>query len=139
MGNKVTTNFVGVYQSYRTRAKGNKAWDATWRLIILLFGSTFVGLGIFFLLFPGPGWAIIILGLSVLATEFRWANRALNPVLDIARRLSENVTDPKHRARTMGLTILLAAFGVAALYAYLMVFGPTVSGVFIVLDTLWPF
>jgi uncharacterized protein (TIGR02611 family) len=137
--NQIAIDVLAVYRAYRERARANRAWDATWRMVILLFGSTFVGLGIFFLLFPGPGWAIIILGLTVLATEFHWANRALNPVLDIARKLSANVTDPKHRARTFGLTVSLVAILTATLYAYVARFGFTLAGIRQISSTLWPF
>lgn len=47
------------------------------RLIIGLVGALVVGLGLVLVPLPGPGWAIVILGLAILAIEFIWARRLL--------------------------------------------------------------
>jgi uncharacterized protein (TIGR02611 family) len=47
------------------------------RLGILLVGTGIVVLGILLIPLPGPGWAVVIAGLAVLATEFTWAERLL--------------------------------------------------------------
>ena len=44
-----------------------------WKLIILIFGSIVTILGVIMLFTPGQGLATIIIGLSILATEFIWA------------------------------------------------------------------
>ena len=36
-----------------------------------------LGVGIVAIPYPGPGWAIIFVGLAILATEFEWAHRLL--------------------------------------------------------------
>jgi uncharacterized protein (TIGR02611 family) len=47
------------------------------RAIVAIVGFTLLTLGIVMLVTPGPGWAVIILGLSILAIEFVWARRLL--------------------------------------------------------------
>jgi uncharacterized protein (TIGR02611 family) len=48
------------------------------RLGVLLVGTGLIILGIILIPLPGPGWAVVIAGLAVLATEFTWAERLLN-------------------------------------------------------------
>jgi uncharacterized protein (TIGR02611 family) len=40
-------------------------------------GAAVVSLGLILVPLPGPGWLIVILGLSILAIEFDWARRLL--------------------------------------------------------------
>jgi uncharacterized protein (TIGR02611 family) len=40
-------------------------------------GTLVVALGVVLIPFPGPGWAIVILGLAVWALEFAWARHLL--------------------------------------------------------------
>ncbi len=40
-------------------------------------GGLVVAIGIVLIPFPGPGWAIVILGLAILALEFAWAKHLL--------------------------------------------------------------
>jgi putative transmembrane protein PGPGW len=47
------------------------------RIIVAIIGFTLLCLGAVMLVTPGPGWAVIFLGLSVLAAEFVWARRLL--------------------------------------------------------------
>lgn len=44
---------------------------------VALVGATLIITGVVFLVLPGPGIPLIILGLVVLATEFAWAERRL--------------------------------------------------------------
>jgi uncharacterized protein (TIGR02611 family) len=48
------------------------------RLAVLVLGFVVLGAGIAMLALPGPGLLVIILGLAILATEFAWAERALD-------------------------------------------------------------
>jgi uncharacterized protein (TIGR02611 family) len=62
------------------------------RLGILLVGTGIVVLGVLLIPLPGPGWAVVIGGLAVLATEFTWAERLL--------RLTK-----RHAARATGVAL----------------------------------
>ncbi len=50
----------------------------TKRLFILLIGVAILAAGVAMLALPGPGVLVIVVGLVVLATEFAWAERALD-------------------------------------------------------------
>lgn len=43
-------------------------------------GGTLVIAGVVFMVLPGPGIPLIIIGLAILATEFAWAERTLSQV-----------------------------------------------------------
>ncbi len=50
------------------------------RLVVLVVGIAFLGAGFAMIPLPGPGFLVIIIGFIVLATEFVWAERALDRV-----------------------------------------------------------
>lgn len=52
-----------------------------------------LGLGVLAIPYPGPGWAIVFIGLGILATEFEWAHR----LLGYARERYDQVMDWFHR------------------------------------------
>ena len=43
-----------------------------------VLGTLVIALGIILIPFPGPGWAIVILGLAIWALEFAWAKNLLD-------------------------------------------------------------
>jgi uncharacterized protein (TIGR02611 family) len=47
------------------------------RIGVGVLGALVVALGIVLIPFPGPGWAVVILGLAILAIEFPWARGLL--------------------------------------------------------------
>ena len=48
------------------------------RLLVFSVGVVILGAGLAMLVLPGPGVVVVVLGLLVLATEFAWAERALD-------------------------------------------------------------
>ncbi|HET6210302.1 MAG TPA: TIGR02611 family protein [Jatrophihabitans sp.] len=48
-----------------------------WKIAISVLGAGIVGLGLLLIPLPGPGWAVVFLGVAVWATEFVWAQRLL--------------------------------------------------------------
>jgi uncharacterized protein (TIGR02611 family) len=50
------------------------------RLVVLVVGVAFLGAGIAMIPLPGPGILVSVIGLVILATEFAWAERALDRV-----------------------------------------------------------
>jgi uncharacterized protein (TIGR02611 family) len=112
----------------RNSIRSNRALDATWRGVILIFGLTIVALGVFFLLFPGPGWAVIFFGLFVLATEYAWAQRMLNPVRQFSSQMARLIVSQEFRAKRSKV-ILFATFVIVAIaYAYWARWGATMEG-----------
>lgn len=43
-----------------------------------MLGTVVLALGILAIPYPGPGWAIVFVGLAILASEFTWAKRVLH-------------------------------------------------------------
>ncbi|MEV6493517.1 TIGR02611 family protein [Actinoplanes sp. NPDC051633] len=64
---------VGVLEKIRANPTGRLAL----KVGIGVFGGLVVALGIVLIPFPGPGWAIVIVGLAILALEFAWARNLL--------------------------------------------------------------
>ena len=65
---------------------------------------------------PGPGWAIVFVGLSMLALEFKWAENLMEKVLnrlEAAQEAAKNAT-PAQKALGVAATILGIAACVAA-------------------------
>lgn len=116
------------YMSRRNAARTNRALDATWRGIILVVGLTMVGIGIFFLLFPGPGWAVIFFGLIVLATEYAWAQRMLHPVRQFSSHLTRLFVSNEYRAKRSNVILVVTIVIVVLAYMYWAKWGATMRG-----------
>src|SRR4051812_34935719 len=65
---------VGVLDRIRANPTGRLAL----KIGIGVLGGLVVVIGIILIPFPGPGWAIVILGLAILSLEFAWAKRLLD-------------------------------------------------------------
>jgi len=50
------------------------------RIIVAVIGFTVLAFGILLIVFPGPAFIVIPVGLSILATEFVWAKKLLEKV-----------------------------------------------------------
>jgi uncharacterized protein (TIGR02611 family) len=124
----VADRLYGGYVARRESARSNRVLDATWRAIILVVGLTLLGLGLFFLLFPGPGWAVIILALIVLATEYAWAQRLLNPVKEFSSRMARLVVSDEYRIRRSKVILIVTFVIVTIAYAYWARWGATMQG-----------
>lgn len=48
-----------------------------WRVLVAIVGSVVIAVGAVLLVFPGPGWLVIFVGLGIWATEFAWARSLL--------------------------------------------------------------
>ncbi len=67
--------------------------------------------GIIAIPYPGPGWAIVFVGLAILASEFEWARR----VLRYARARYDAWTDWLGRQSLLVKLTVLAASGLVVL------------------------
>lgn len=120
-----------MYQVYRDRREAirvHQSLDLAWRAVILLVGATLVGLGVFFLLFPGPGWATIFIGFLILGTEFRWARSVVEPLQEAAARLNDHTQQHAHGLMAVQMAAMFIA--VATLYLYIGTWGFDVQGLF---------
>ena len=116
------------YMQRRNSIRSNRALDTTWRGVILIFGLTIVGLGLFFLLFPGPGWAVIFFGLIILATEYAWAQRILIPVRQFSSQIARVIVSHEFRAKRSKVILVVTFVLVAIAYAYWAKWGATMRG-----------
>lgn len=116
------------YKGGRDSVRTNRTLDAAWRSVIFVVGTTIVGLGLFFLLFPGPGWATIILGLIILASEYAWAQRILHPVKAFTSRLALLVISKEFREKRMKVILVSTMIIVILAYAYWSKWGATMQG-----------
>jgi uncharacterized protein (TIGR02611 family) len=48
------------------------------KIVIGVLGTVVVGVGVVLIPLPGPGWALVILGLAIWSVEFQWAHRLLH-------------------------------------------------------------
>lgn len=64
----------------RDKLRDRPAVDLGYRIIVGVVGTVVLVVGIIAIPYPGPGWAIVFLGLGILATEFRAAQIVLHRV-----------------------------------------------------------
>jgi uncharacterized protein (TIGR02611 family) len=74
---KAVDRVVVGYQRFRARVARNPVLNLAFRAVVGVVGIAVVIFGIIALPAPGPGWAIIFLGLGILAAEFEGARRIL--------------------------------------------------------------
>ncbi|MDZ7883909.1 MAG: TIGR02611 family protein [Mycobacterium sp.] len=63
---------------WRDKIRDRPVADLTYRIAVGVVGTLVLVVGIIAIPYPGPGWAIVFLGLGILATEFRAAQVALH-------------------------------------------------------------
>jgi uncharacterized protein (TIGR02611 family) len=88
------------------------------RLAFALAGFVVLLAGLVMLVTPGPGIPVVVLGLTILALEFAWAERWLERLLDRAERAVDQVTkgSPLRRAAVISVGV----FALAALVALII-------------------
>ncbi len=74
---------------WRDRLRDRPAAEFGYRIVVAVIGLVVLAVGILAIPYPGPGWAIVFVGLAILATEFEWARR----LLAYARERYDNVMD----------------------------------------------
>ena len=96
------------------------------RLFVLLAGLGVLGAGLAMIVLPGPGVIVIILGLAILATEFAWAERALDRTTAKAATAATKVSGNASGRIALAVSGLSMAVGGALVVA--LVSGRTVLG-----------
>lgn len=71
-------HLVQRWKHRRERLRTRPVADFTYRVVVGVLGLAVLSVGIVAIPYPGPGWAIVFLGLAILATEFYWAHRTLS-------------------------------------------------------------
>ncbi len=62
---------------WRDTLRDRPKTEFVYRIVVGVVGLAVLGVGIVAIPYPGPGWAIVFVGLAILATEFDWARRLL--------------------------------------------------------------
>ena len=62
---------------WRERIRRRRTTNAVYRTMVGLTGAVVLAGGILAIPYPGPGWAIVFVGLAILASEFAWAHHTL--------------------------------------------------------------
>jgi uncharacterized protein (TIGR02611 family) len=62
---------------WRDRLRERRKAEFVYRIVVGVVGLVVFAIGILAIPYPGPGWAIVFIGLGILATEFDWARRLL--------------------------------------------------------------
>ena len=75
--------------NFLTWNKSTPAGKLFWRLVVGFFGGLITFIGLLFIITPGPGIAVLIIGLAILATEFAWAKRAVEKAREAATTATE--------------------------------------------------
>ena len=122
-------------RKFREALRRNRGLDTAWRVLVFALGVTLVVAGLIMFVIPGPGWATVILGLVVLASEFSWANRALTPVKDVAKRASDAAMNPRKRRRNLTLAAIGGVLIGIVLVWYLATYGLTLGPILALMDS----
>ena len=62
----------------REKIRARPVAGFAYRVAVGVVGFTVLAVGIAAIPYPGPGWAIVFVGLAILASEFYWAHRTLS-------------------------------------------------------------
>lgn len=115
---------------WRRRVAGDSRYrQLVWRIAATTLGAGIVLVGVTLLALPGPGWAIIFLGLAVLATEYAWAHRLLRFTKEKATGAYSSATRPENRKRTLWILLICGLLLAAAVSLYVDHYGWTFDGV----------
>jgi uncharacterized protein (TIGR02611 family) len=92
----------------RARQQRHRQRNRVFRVAFAVAGFVVLFAGVIMLVTPGPGIAVIIVGLGMLALEFAWAERWLARVLQRAEAAVEQVAQgsPLQRALLVGVGVL---------------------------------
>jgi uncharacterized protein (TIGR02611 family) len=83
-------------------------------LFVLLAFAILIG-GLALIPLPGPGWAIVFLGLGMLALEFKWAENLMEKILDRFEAAKQSAANASPLQKALG--IAATALGIAACVA----------------------
>ena len=102
---------------WRDGLRERPTYDFSYRIVVGVVGLAVLGLGILAIPYPGPGWAIVFLGLGILATEFEWAHRLLRYTKERYDRLMDWFKAQGLWVQALGF-VLTAAVVIATLWLF---------------------
>jgi uncharacterized protein (TIGR02611 family) len=111
VGQEETRGRSPLIERVRARQQRHRERNRVFRFAFAAAGFLVLLAGLVMLVTPGPGIPVIILGLTMLALEFAWAERWLERVVDRAERVVDEVRhgSPARRAAVLSIGGLVAA------------------------------
>ena len=103
---------------WRDRLRERRVVDLGYRIVVGVVGLLVLGVGILAIPYPGPGWAIVFIGLAILATEFEWARKLL-----AYARTRYDAAMAWFKRQHIGVQTLGAVFTAAVVVGTLWLFG----------------
>jgi len=103
---------------WRDRLRERRKAEFVYRIAVAVVGLAVLAVGIVAIPYPGPGWALVFLGLGILATEFRWAQLVLHWVKERYDRVMD-----WFKRQGLWVRVLGAAFTAAVVVATLWLLG----------------
>ena len=97
----------------RERRERHRQRHIVVRMLVVIGGFAALLGGLALLVLPGPGIPLVVVGLGLLALEFRWAEAALARALEQARRVQ-----PRKRWQRVAGGIGVATAGAGAAVAF---------------------
>jgi uncharacterized protein (TIGR02611 family) len=99
--------------AWRARLRRHPVTHLAWRTAVGVVGSVVTVGGLIMVPAPGPGWAVVLLGLVILASEFEFAQRWLDFVKHYVHRWNVWVMSQPIWIRCLiGFATLLLVWGV---------------------------
>ena len=84
-----------------------------YRVVFAVAGFTVLLAGLAMLVLPGPGLLVIVVGLTILALEFAWAERMLERAIDRMERARQVTTEASRWQKIFGGLAIAAGFAAA--------------------------
>ncbi len=73
------------------RSAASSPFRVVRKVVVAMIGLSVLAFGVALIVLPGPAILVIPFGLAILATEFRWARKLLDPIRKALRRLRARV------------------------------------------------
>jgi uncharacterized protein (TIGR02611 family) len=108
-----------IIQRLQMRRERHLARSRLYRLVFAVVGFTVLLVGIAMLVLPGPGLLVIVVGLTLLALEFAWAERMLERAVDRMERARQATREASRWQKIFGGLAVAAGLGAvitAAIY-----------------------
>jgi uncharacterized protein (TIGR02611 family) len=115
VGQEQTERRTPLIDRVRERQARHRQRNRFYRIGFAVLGFVVVLAGLVMLVTPGPGVAVIVLGLAMLALEFAWAERWLEHILNRADRAIDQLTQGSkwRQAALVGAGLVTLAAGIA--------------------------
>jgi uncharacterized protein (TIGR02611 family) len=98
-----------VIQRLRARRDRHLARGRLYRIVFAVAGFTVLAVGLAMLVLPGPGIPVMIIGLTLLALEFAWAERMLERAINRMERARQSAAEATRWQKVFAALAVVAA------------------------------